>query len=303
MSAYATAVPETDLLATALPSVAWSDAYAVERSPGMSADPQEWLATLLRHPPLWVVPVLGLRQAFALSCGIRPSRSPRRTTEREVLIAVDDGAFECRVSLLCEDDRVVVSTVGTPHDARGRLFLAVAGRAHPAVVRAALARAAAVLGRARACTVPATGLLAGALPRVDFADAHAVPVRPGMPEDPMVWANAVFGDPPPWVARLLALREALVGLVGIERGGRESFDPVAVEGDEVLLGSDADHLDVRTSVRREPDRAVVTTVVALHGLRGRLYFAAVRIVHPVIVRALLDRAATTLSRSPLTSPR
>jgi hypothetical protein len=297
MGAYETAVPETELLATALPWVEWSDAYAVDCRPGMADDPRDWLATMLRRPPLWAVPVLGLRQVLALVCGIRPSRLPWRTAGRELLIAVDTGAFDCRVSLLREDGRVVLSTVGTAHDMRGRVFLALAGRVHPFVVRAALTKTAAVLGRARPCAVRSTGLLADALPRIDFADAYAVPVGDGTPDDPMTWAEAVFHDPPPWAAALLGLREALVGLVGIEGGRPGAFEAVGVDDHEVLVGSDAGHLDFRASVRREPDHAVVTTVVQIHNLRGRLYFAVVRLVHPVIVRAMLTRAATSLSRA------
>ncbi|MCD2187160.1 hypothetical protein [Actinomycetospora soli] len=82
----------------------------------------------------------------ALLCGIRPARGPRRTAPDELARAVDTGAFDCAVSLRCERDRVVVTTVGTPHDLRGRFFLATAGRVHPYVVRAVLDRAAAVLG-------------------------------------------------------------------------------------------------------------------------------------------------------------
>lgn len=150
--------------------------------------------------------------------------------------------------------------------------------------------------RARPVPVPATPLLAAALPRVDVADAHAVVARPGMPTDPQVWADAVFRDPPAWVVAALGLREALVGLVGIARGGSSSFDTVARTADEVLLGTDEQHLDFRASVLREPDRVVLTTVVRLHNARGRAYFGLVRLVHPVIVRAMLTRAAHRLSR-------
>lgn len=151
---------------------------------------------------------------------------------------------------------------------------------------------------ARAVPVPDTTLLATALPRVDFADAHAVATPHGMPADPQVWADAVFRDPPAWVAAALGLREALVGFAGIARGGSSSFDTVARTGDEVLLGTDEQHLDFRASVRCEPDRVVLSTVVQLHNARGRGYFALVRLVHAVIVRAMLTRAAHRLSRSP-----
>jgi hypothetical protein len=151
--------------------------------------------------------------------------------------------------------------------------------------------------RAREVAVPVTALLDGALARVDFADAQAVASRPGMPTDPHAWADAVFRDPPAWVAAALGLRQALVGLVGIARGGRSTFDTLRRAPDEVLLGTDERHLDFRVSVRCEPGRVVVSTVVQLHNARGRAYFALVRLVHPLVVRAMLDRAVGRLSRS------
>ena len=41
-----------------------------------------------------------------------------------------------------------------------------------------------------------------------------------------------------------------------------------------------------------------STVVTLRNRRGRAYLALVRLVHPVIVWAMLTRAAHRLSRSP-----
>jgi hypothetical protein len=124
-----------------------------------------------------------------------------------------------------------------------------------------------------------------------------VDVGPGMPQDPQVWADAVFRDPPPVVVGLLGLRQALVGLVGITRGSRSAFDTLARTPDEVLLGTDDGHLDFRVTVRREPHRVVLSTAVTLHNARGRGYFAVVRPLHPLVVRAMLDRAARRLSRS------
>jgi uncharacterized protein DUF2867 len=151
--------------------------------------------------------------------------------------------------------------------------------------------------RARPAAPPRTALLAGALPRVDWTDAYAVTALPGIPSDPQVWADAVFRDPPRWVLAALGLRELLVGLVGVDRAGRGAFDTLAGAEDEVLLGTDANHLDFRVSVRREPKRVVLTTVVRLHNRRGRAYSALVRPVHPIVVRAMLNRAARRLSGS------
>lgn len=149
--------------------------------------------------------------------------------------------------------------------------------------------------RARAVAPPRTSLIAGALPRVDWTDAHAVAALPGAPLDPQAWADAAFRDPPRWVLAALGMRELLVGLVGIDRAGRRAFDTLARADDEVLLGADANHLDFRVSVLREPDRVVLTSVVRLHNRRGRAYSALVRPVHPIVVRAMLNRAARRLS--------
>ena len=77
--------------------------------------------------------------------------------------------------------------------------------------------------RVRAVPVAATGLLAGALPRVDWSDAYAAPCPNGAPTDPQVWSEAIFRHPPGWVRHLLAARQASVGLVGIERGRPTTF--------------------------------------------------------------------------------
>jgi hypothetical protein len=140
-------------------------------------------------------------------------------------------------------------------------------------------------------------LLEGALPRVDRSDAHSVETLRGMPHDPQVWADAVFRDPPSWVVSALGLRKRLLGLVGIERSEPGAFETLARTDDEVLLGADANHRNFRASVRREQDRVVLTTVVQVHNGRGRAYFAPVRMVHPTIVRAMLNRASRRLSSS------
>lgn len=149
--------------------------------------------------------------------------------------------------------------------------------------------------RARATAVPDTRLLASALDRVDWTDAHAVALHPGMPADAQTWADAIFGGAQK--STLIALRDRLVGLVGIEPSTRSSFAVVARDAAEVLLGSDDSHLDFRASVLREPDRVVISTVVKIHNLRGRLYFAIVRRLHPTVVRTMLTKASRELSRS------
>jgi hypothetical protein len=160
-----------------------------------------------------------------------------------------------------------------------------------------IARLARWADRPRACATDPVPT--DVLPEVDFVDAFAVPLRPGMPTDPVQWAAAIFDSPPSWVWALLAAREAAVGLVGIERGRRSAFALRAHTASTAVLGTDARHLDFRAVVTVEPTRVVLTTVVRLHNRRGRAYFALVRRVHPAVVSAMLTRAATRLSRVPV----
>ena len=64
---------------------------------------------------------------------------------------------------------------------------------------------------------------------------------------------------------------------------------------ELVLGIDDRHLDVRVSVLTVPsERArsyVVSTVVHIHNRLGRLYMAPVGRIHPLVVRAMMARAA------------
>jgi hypothetical protein len=143
--------------------------------------------------------------------------------------------------------------------------------------------------------VPAEAvLLREALPRPDLADAFTVRVPPGTSHDPQVWADAVFRDPPAVVRALLALRNVVVAPFGIERGDHSAFDTVGRAGREVLLGTDAGHLDFRASVLVEPDDDGTTVTVSTHATTrsraGRFYLRLVGLVHPAIVRAMLRRA-------------
>jgi hypothetical protein len=112
----------------------------------------------------------------------------------------------------------------------------------------------------------------------------------------------LFRDPPRWVGALLTLRESLVELVGIARSRPGTFATRRRTADEVLLGDDEAHLGFRVSVLVDPHRVVLTTVVQLHNRRGRAYFTLVRLVHPVVVRAMLARAAHRLCAAATARP-
>jgi hypothetical protein len=144
-------------------------------------------------------------------------------------------------------------------------------------------------------------------PRADLADAYAARVPPGVTTDPQAWADAIFRNPPPAVTALLRLRNALVTPFGIERGDRSAFDTISRTDRELLLGTDAGHLDFRASILVEPDDDGVTVTLSTHAVAhhrtGRLYLALVRLFHPPVVRAMLRRAAAAAVRPrPVTTP-
>jgi len=145
----------------------------------------------------------------------------------------------------------------------------------------------------RRAPMPEGSLVVDALARMDRWDAWRVPSA-GVQADARRWADAIFGDPPGWVAVLLRVRNALVGLVGIDRADASVFAVIAERDGEVLVGADERHLSFRASVLVEERSVTVTTVVEEHNRRGRLYMTVVWPVHAVVVRAMVRRAQRRL---------
>lgn len=135
------------------------------------------------------------------------------------------------------------------------------------------------------------------IPRPDFADVVVVAVPPSsraLAVDPRWWAEEIFSvrSAPWWIKGLLALRQAVVGLVGIRRASSDVFDVATVQGEEALIVVDDTHLDFRAAVAIDLDRRLlrVTTTVRLHGWRGRLYFTPVSILHGPVTRSMARAA-------------
>lgn len=153
--------------------------------------------------------------------------------------------------------------------------------------------------RARAAAVPGASLLAGTLPSVDWADAQRLETLPGLPQDPQTWAEAIFRDRPRWPAVAAGGWHLLMG---IHRSRAGAADTLAHSDDEVLLGARGRNLDLRASVRRESDRVVLSATVQRRNQRGRTRVALVRLLHPILVRAMMNRAARRLSASTVQRP-
>lgn len=142
-----------------------------------------------------------------------------------------------------------------------------------------------------------TSIAFDALPQPDFADAVIVAIPHGakpIPNDPAWWAGEVFNEKsaPRWVALLMAIRQALVGLIGVSRGEPDTFTVRRVADGEALIAADENHLDFRAAVGVDVEARLltITTAVRLHGWRGRLYFAPVSVLHGPVTRSMAKRA-------------
>jgi hypothetical protein len=137
------------------------------------------------------------------------------------------------------------------------------------------------------------------VPAPDFADVCVIPLPPGAPTDPKVWAERIFSGEgiPGWVKAAMGLRQLLVPVLGIPKAPRGVFAVRKVVGDEALLAFDDRHLDFRVGVGVDTTTALVrvVTAVRLKGWRGRLYFGPVRLLHPSVVQAMMRRAARSLA--------
>ncbi len=144
--AMAVALPDSPLLGPALPRVDWCDAYAVSYPAAPPGQPQQWADAIFRSPPAGIGVLFAAREVLVRLVGIEPGGShvfdAVATTEREVLLGIDQEHLSFRASVLLEPSRVVLSTVVQVHNRRGRFYSAVVRPLHPFVVRTMLTRAA-----------------------------------------------------------------------------------------------------------------------------------------------------------------
>lgn len=166
----------------------------------------------------------------------------------------------------------------------------------------------------QACAVPPDSAIASLLPGAHFHDAWQVAVQ--HPErTAMEHLMATLAATPPWVDQAMRLRNRVVVWFGLKNLGSLGlagapgqrplpehpgervgiFTLRSRSDDEVLVEDDDKHLHVVLSVRRlpadatQPARIVLTTVVHLHNLLGRLYMLPVTPMHRLIAPAVLGR--------------
>ena len=134
-----------------------------------------------------------------------------------------------------------------------------------------------------------------ACPAPDVIDVQALPLPAGSPTDPAWWLDRLFDlRSMPWSVRILAgLRQLVAGVVvgaDTRRTGAQVFAVDATDDREAMAHESDRHLDFWVGVAADGGLLQVTTVVRLHGWRGRLYWAPVGALHAPIVRSMMRRA-------------
>jgi Protein of unknown function (DUF2867) len=141
----------------------------------------------------------------------------------------------------------------------------------------------------RACRLP------------DFADMQVVALPPGATTDPAQWVNRIFtaANMPWWVKALFGVRRVLTPLLGIPQRDLTAFAVSRVEGNEALIQVADPHLDfwLGVAVDSANQRLIATTVVKLHGWRGRLYWIPAGLLHATVFKSILNRAVRSLTPS------
>jgi hypothetical protein len=159
-------------------------------------------------------------------------------------------------------------------------------------------------------TVPDDSALQPWLAGADFCDAYEAPLTTATLSPTEIFLRASHTTPR-WVEELMAIRNRIVRLFGLKDVGAMKVAPRPADayqvGDrlgifsifsktenELLLGIDDSHLDVRVSLLKSQRNGVpyyvLSTVVKVHNLLGRVYMAPVGRIHPFVVRSMMARA-------------
>jgi Protein of unknown function (DUF2867) len=163
--------------------------------------------------------------------------------------------------------------------------------------------------------IPANSDLLHTLKEIYFCDAYQLPIS--NPQIDVQHAyEAVFNHPPAWVKTLMSIRGVIATGLGLKhrsaadsqrtfdaeknkpyRIGQQAglFTVQTIKPDELIVGVDDKHLDVKISILRSAPLGIETvtlsTAVEVHNLVGKIYMVVVTPFHRFIARSMLQKAA------------
>jgi hypothetical protein len=145
--------------------------------------------------------------------------------------------------------------------------------------------------------IDANTLLSGA----QFIDAFRV-TRDAAPLTARQAAERMLGHSPPWVERLMALRDLLVrpfGLTTAKTARHAAVDKIGIfpvlseTPGRLIAGFNDSHLDFRVVVdvvaAGSGQSITATTVVLMHNWLGHVYLTVIKPFHRLVVRAMLKQ--------------
>ncbi|MEN8834190.1 MAG: DUF2867 domain-containing protein [Pacificibacter sp.] len=135
----------------------------------------------------------------------------------------------------------------------------------------------------------------------DFIDGYAVRSDLSPSE-----AAKIGLSMPVWADTLLKLRNAIVKPLGLKTdtsdAGPDAIFPVTYDSnDELILGTDDNHLNFRIAIKREGEMIHMATWVHRNNALGRAYLAVIMPFHVLIVRDCMKRIARHKTTTPIAS--
>jgi len=139
---------------------------------------------------------------------------------------------------------------------------------------------------------------------IDFQDAFKVKLVDLNISIENIYIN-VFAQSPKWINNLLALRNRIVAVFGINvdketpevtienlKVGSKTgiFFIYAIHKNEIIAGDNEKHLKFIVSVLKQNDEAFISTLVQYNNRFGRIYFSIVKPFHKMVVKKLLRDA-------------
>jgi len=159
LSVMPVAVPAHSGVSQVYPSVHLADAFAIALPSGATRDPEALARFIFAHQPAWIGALTRLRDLIVAGFGLKTTRQLATlenqaraervgifkiysSNDTEIVVGEDDKHLDFRISLLCTDGKLTLSTVVHCHNLLGHAYLFAIAPFHRAVVKASLRRAA-----------------------------------------------------------------------------------------------------------------------------------------------------------------
>ncbi len=132
----------------------------------------------------------------------------------------------------------------------------------------------------------------------EHVDSLSATMVDGSPMTADILFERMFIQLPPFVLKLLKLRDALVKPLGLKTGATFRDRIIDRDEEEIIIGAEDKHLSFWVSVYCskpycDQQTVAVTTTVKYHNFLGKCYFAVIKPFHKFIVGYLFRKATIT----------